>query len=86
VLDETLFEMPEPTEPPRNKDGSWTRNRMLDLYGPGPDDRKCKDCEHFEVHQQGKRWFKCALRPPGYTRTDHRANWPTCGRFIGADA
>lgn len=58
-------------------------NPCIRLYGPGPADYRCRDCQHFERHRQGTTWFKCALRKnTGGRATDHRALWQTCGRFL----
>jgi hypothetical protein len=58
-------------------------NPCVNLYGPGPTDKKCKDCRLLTYRQCGKRYYKCHLRNitsgPG---TDHRMRWPACGRFI----
>ena len=57
-------------------------NPCIGLYGPGPTNTKCKNCIHFLVKRMGNKYFKCDLRNitagPG---TDHRANWPTCGKY-----
>lgn len=55
-------------------------NPCIKLHGTGPDDKRCKHCALCYQHR-GK-YFKCELRRttrgPG---TDHKANWPTCGKF-----
>lgn len=59
-------------------------NPCVRLYGLDPEGRRCKECQLF-IRKTGYRkiYFKCELRGdtngPG---TDHRANWPACGRFI----
>jgi len=63
--------------------GDGKSNPCVRLYGPGPDGAKCKECRLLIVNQKSKRYFKCELR--GFTNgpaTDHRANWPACGRFV----
>jgi hypothetical protein len=59
------------------------QNPMLRAYGVGPTDKRCKECVFFIRKQLGGTYFKCQFR--GNTNgaaTDHRANWPTCKRFI----
>lgn len=57
-------------------------NPMVKVHGTGPEGKRCKHCTHFIIKQWGNRYFKCAFRGntngPG---TDHRANYPTCGKF-----
>ena len=70
----------------RTKSGALKHNPMPVVYGPGPADKRCRDCAHLLVFEQSKRWFKCELRRvSGSTVTDHRALWPTCGRFEPVD-
>ena len=65
----------------RVKTGALKHNPMPVLYGPGPDDKRCRDCVHCHAGHS-RRWFKCDLREfSNSTRTDHRATWPTCGKF-----
>jgi hypothetical protein len=59
-------------------------NPCVRVYGPGPDDKRCKDCRLFlRKGQYSNTYFKCLLRGntngPG---TDHRANWDACKRFV----
>lgn len=58
-------------------------NPCVRLYGLGPVEFRCKHCRLLFKHQPAiKSFFKCELRNlthgPG---SDHRANWPACGRF-----
>jgi hypothetical protein len=57
-------------------------NPMVRVYGNGPEDKKCKHCGYFYRKYYSKTYFKCEFRGdtngPG---TDHKANWPTCGKF-----
>lgn len=57
-------------------------NPMVRAQGKGPEDKKCKHCAHFYRKEYSKTYFKCSFRGntngPG---TDHKANWPTCGKF-----
>jgi hypothetical protein len=58
-------------------------NPMVRSCGPGPADKKCKHCKYLFEKSYSKKYFKCEWRGntngPG---TDHRANWPTCSKFI----
>lgn len=66
----------------RNKSGTLKENPLRALYGPSPDDKKCRNCVHLERWEMGHTWFKCDLRRnTSSTFTDHRATWPTCARF-----
>ncbi len=63
--------------------GDGKSNPCVALYGPGPENTKCKECRLFIRKAKSKVYFKCELR--GNTNgaaTDHRANWPTCKRFV----
>jgi hypothetical protein len=56
--------------------------RMRQLYGPGPEDKKCKDCKHFFVRMFSKDYPKCRLAGvSGGPGTDWRHRNPTCGKF-----
>lgn len=64
---------------PRLKSGALASNPMLVMYGEGPPDRRCRDCDRFRWYG---RYGKCDRREnSNSTRTDHRATWPTCGKF-----
>ena len=58
-------------------------NPLIAVYGPGPEDKRCGDCDHlYRVEGIASHVLKCELRRN--TRgaaTDHRARWPSCGRF-----
>ena len=57
-------------------------NPCLALYGPGPAVTKCKTCTHLFSYEQSKRWYKCDLRKMSHSvATDHRVNWPSCGKY-----
>lgn len=74
------FQGPEPRYTSRLKEV----NPMIIKYGPGPEDKRCKHCEHLGGYQQSAVWFKCRLRGVSHsTATDHRANWETCSKFEG---
>jgi hypothetical protein len=65
----------------RNNDGSYKTNPML-VYGPGPADKRCGDCEHLFVRRFAKNYYKCELRSDSFSAvSDHRVRWPTCARF-----
>jgi len=91
-MNKNLFgeEIPPP-EPKTKKDGSKKRtytkrlkfNPCIELYGEGPEDKRCKDCDLLFVKVYAKRYYKCSLRKnTNGIKTDHSPNWPTCGRFI----
>jgi len=71
IIDETLYG-------PRKR----SVNPVAELYGPGPEGAKCKHCKLLIAKEYARIYFKCKLRnnTNGPT-TDHRANWPACGRF-----
>lgn len=55
-----------------------TRNPMTAVYGIRKGET-CSSCEHLIRH---RRWFKCQLRRNTHgAATDHRMNWPACGKF-----
>ena len=58
-------------------------NPCMRLYGEGPAGKTCKTCRLLFHTQRSKRYYKCELRNfthgPG---SDHRVNWPACGRFV----
>jgi hypothetical protein len=59
-----------------------SKNKLIYYYGKGPENKRCKHCDHcYSKHFAGT-YYKCDLRQctngPG---SDHRANWPTCGKF-----
>lgn len=66
----------------RTKSGSNKVNPCLKLYGKGPEGKRCKACAHLV---KKRRWFKCGLRANTLHKTspksDHRFNWPACGKF-----
>lgn len=58
-------------------------NPLLASFGKSTGDHKCKECIHLYRKHYSKVYIKCDLRPdtngPG---TDHKANWPACGKFV----
>lgn len=66
----------------RNVDGSYKQNPMLRLYGETPG-KKCKTCEHLCYNSLAKKYYKCRLRRISSSpATDHRVNWPACGKYM----
>lgn len=60
---------------------STSINPCVDVYGKGPEGKKCKDCIHLYAKQYSKRYYKCELRKnTNGPRTDHRVYWPACGK------
>lgn len=58
-------------------------NPMVRAFGNGPPEKRCKHCKFFYRKQYGHIYFKCVFRgDTNGTGTDHKANWPTCGKFI----
>ena len=61
-------------------------NPCVALYGPGPAGKRCKDCRLLYAKHYSGTYYKCKLRTntngPG---TDHRVNWPACGKFDERD-
>ena len=67
-------------------EGDGTMNPCVRRFGLAEPAAKCKECRLFIRKHYAKTYFKCALR--GDTNgpaTDHRANWPACGRFVRAE-
>lgn len=73
----------QPELPVKNSSGAFNVNPCIKGHGHGPEGTRCKTCAYFErKHVRGKVYFKCELRgDTNGTGTDHRANWPTCGRY-----
>lgn len=73
--------------PPGQLIEEWKRrqrkvNPLLHVFGKGPEGARCKHCRHLFANCCSKTYYKCDLRP--FTRgpgTDHKANWPACGKF-----
>ena len=57
-------------------------NPLIRSFGKGPEGERCKNCKHLYYKSYSKVYYKCDLRPdtngPG---TDHKVNWPACGKF-----
>ena len=57
-------------------------NPLIKYYGKGPEGTKCKECKHLYRKQYAGTYIKCDLRENTNGHgTDHKANWPTCGKF-----
>lgn len=58
-------------------------NPCIAIYGPDTfGSRTCKWCVHLTVHQHSRRYYKCDLRRVTHgAASDHRVNWPACGRY-----
>ena len=56
---------------------------MFFAWGLGPEGTKCKACVFFERKHGESTHFQCGLiqKHNGHA-IDHRANWPTCKKFI----
>jgi len=66
----------------RNADGSFKNNPLILLYGT-TEGEICKDCENLYRRERTNKWYKCSLRRcSGSPVTDHRVNWPACGKFV----
>lgn len=79
VQDELANWLLEQTSKPENI------NPCIRAYGRGPEDAKCKTCALLRRKHYAKTYIKCSLRRdtngPG---TDHKANWPACGKYQNA--
>ena len=61
--------------------GGECKNPCVNVYGYMKG-KKCRDCKHLFVRQYSKRYYKCGLRRnTASERTDHRVNWPACGKW-----
>jgi len=57
-------------------------NPMIRIYGQGPEGKRCKHCKHITCKEFGNTYYKCDLRRnTNGPATDHRINWPACGKF-----
>lgn len=57
-------------------------NPCIAAYGRDVMGRSCKFCTHLYAHKHSRVYWKCDLRKdthgPG---SDHRVNWPACGKY-----
>ncbi|WP_235473560.1 hypothetical protein, partial [Lysinibacillus macroides] len=37
-------------------------NPMVNTYGYGPEDKRCKHCKHLFARQYARTYYKCGLR------------------------
>lgn len=66
----------------KGRSQGYKTNPCISVYGKGPEGTRCKNCVNFFKKYVGKTFFKCELRgDTGGPGTDHRANWPTCGKY-----
>jgi hypothetical protein len=58
-------------------------NPLLPIFGEGPEGVTCRSCRHlYRVGGIAKHVLKCDLRRvTSGEATDHRAGWPSCGRY-----
>jgi hypothetical protein len=57
-------------------------NPCVQIFGPGPADKRCKECKFLFANVKSKRYYKCELRDfSNGPKTDHKVNWPACGKF-----
>ena len=78
---ETLMMFPDKYADSVQPRKSNARNRPAPL-GTGPDDEKCKGCEHFVRLVMSKTYFKCGLINWTHgSATDIRANDPACEKW-----
>ena len=57
-------------------------NPVIKVFGTGPEGEKCKNCKHLFDRSFSKKYYKCAIRINSTSpKTDHRVNWPACGKF-----
>ena len=58
------------------------KNPCIAAYGPDPMGRTCKFCVHLYHRGNTRNYYKCEFRKethgPG---SDHRVNWPACGKY-----
>lgn len=61
------------------------QNPLIALYGPGPEDARCRTCIYLRCNQCSKRYYKCALRRiTNGKATDHKVSWSACGKYVKA--
>lgn len=63
-------------------------NPCVWTWGPGPEGKRCKTYSHLDGHPgAGRMYWKCDLRRYSHgPATDHRVNWPACGKYEEGEA
>jgi len=62
-------------------------NPCVRAFGPGPEEKRCKECAHLNVRRYSKNYYKCALRKEtAGPATDHRVGWRGCAKFQSKEA
>ena len=57
-------------------------NPCIALYGAGEAGKKCGECALLVGIAKAKTYYKCRQRKNSNgAATDHRRNWPACGKF-----
>jgi hypothetical protein len=60
-----------------------TIHPMFFAWGLGPEGTRCKACVFFGKKHEHSSHFKCdMIHGHNGQATDHRANWPSCKKFI----
>jgi len=75
--------IPEPGAAVKPHKARQEGNPCLLTHGTGSVGQTCKGCVHLRYSQQyANRHWKCDLRKLTHgAATDHRVNWPACGRY-----
>jgi hypothetical protein len=64
----------------RTATGAFRLNPMIKLYGETLG-KRCKTCIFLCCREFAKKYYKCQYRGcSGSPVTDHRVNWPACGK------
>ena len=75
---------PPPPPPPRHRTPNLTDpNPCVVVHGHGPEGATCASCGSLVHGGTRGEHLKCTLRGVSSSeRTDHRAGWPACGRYV----
>lgn len=68
----------------KNKDGSYKRNPMVEVYGELDGVTRCKGCEFLVRKRFAKTYYKCEKRGnvgKSSAVNDHRIKWLACKFF-----
>jgi hypothetical protein len=80
-----VMSLPDSSDPYAGKPKvarAWTRNRMVDFYGPGPEGARCGTCLHLRAYSYARTYYKCdQRRMSSSVVTDHRVRWPACALY-----